>query len=70
MYAVLASRTFANAEWTALRLRILAHRTVFPHRKARILLDTSIEHIPEGELRASFVALPGVESLRSGNKCC
>jgi hypothetical protein len=30
------------------------------HHKARTPLDDIIEHMPEGELRASFVGLPAV----------
>jgi hypothetical protein len=33
------------------------------NHNARTPLDTIIEHIPEGELRASFVGLPEVKAI-------
>lgn len=38
------------------------------HHKARTLLEDIIQHIPKGELRASFVGLPEVGWLRADDE--
>jgi hypothetical protein len=45
------------------RLRTLKKWSVDLYYEARTLLEDIIDHIPAGELRASFVALPELKKL-------